>query len=44
MELELKIKVPLVGGKLEKLLAERIAAGMDAEHAVGVAWLAAERR
>lgn len=43
VELELKIKVPLIGGKLEKLLAERITAGMDAEHGVGVAWLAGER-
>ena len=39
VELDLRIKVPLVGGKLEKLLAERIAAGMDAEHAVGVSYL-----
>ena len=43
VELELKIKVPLIGGKLEKLLAERITAGMDAEHEVGVAWLAGVR-
>lgn len=40
VELELRIKVPLVGGKLEKLLAEKIRAGMDAEHEVGVAYLA----
>jgi uncharacterized protein YndB with AHSA1/START domain len=39
VELELRIKVPLIGGKLEKLLAERVAAGMDAEHEVGVAYL-----
>lgn len=39
VELEVKVKVPLVGGKLEKLLAERIVAGMDAEHAVGTTWL-----
>ncbi|WP_243059337.1 DUF2505 domain-containing protein [Nocardioides sp. SR21] len=43
VELDLKIKVPLIGGKLEKLLAERIAAGLEAEHAVGTAWLAGER-
>ncbi|GAA4379948.1 DUF2505 domain-containing protein [Nocardioides caricicola] len=43
VELDLKIKVPLIGGKLEKLLAERITAGMEAEHGVGVAWLAGER-
>lgn len=39
VELELRIKVPLIGGKLEKLLAERVTAGMDAEHAVGIAYL-----
>ena len=43
VEMALKIKVPLVGGKLEKLLAERITAGIEAEHGVGVAWLAGER-
>ena len=43
VELDLKIKVPLLGGKLEKLLAEKVTAGMDAEHAVGVAWLAGDR-
>jgi uncharacterized protein YndB with AHSA1/START domain len=39
VELELKVKVPLIGGKLEKLLAERVTAGLDAEHEVGVAYL-----
>lgn len=39
VELDLRVKVPLIGGKLERLLAERIAAGMDAEHAVGTTWL-----
>lgn len=43
VQLELKIKVPLIGGKLEKLLAEKITAGLDAEHAVGVRWLAGVR-
>jgi hypothetical protein len=43
VELDLRVKVPLIGGKLEKLLAERVTAGMDAEHAVGVRWLAGER-
>ena len=42
MELELKVKVPLIGGRLEKLLAEKIRAGMDAEHGVGVRWLKGE--
>ena len=39
VELEIKVKVPLIGGKLEKLMAEKVAAGMDVEHTVGVAWL-----
>lgn len=39
VELELKIKVPLIGGKLEKLLAEKITAGLTAEHEVGIAYL-----
>ena len=43
VELDVKVKVPLIGGKLEKLLAEKIRAGMDAEHGVGVAWLAGDR-
>ena len=43
VELEVRIKVPLVGGKLEKLLAEKIRNGMDAEHGVGVAWLKGDR-
>jgi len=39
VELEIKVKVPLIGGKLEKLMAEKVAAGMDVERTVGVAWL-----
>ena len=42
-ELEIKVRVPLIGGKLEKLMAEKVAAGIDAEHGVGVEWLAGER-
>lgn len=41
-DLEVNVKVPLVGGKLEKLMADTIDAGMTAEHAVGVAWLKGE--
>ena len=40
VELEIKVRVPLIGGRLEKLMAEKVAAGMDVEHSVGVAWLA----
>ena len=39
VELEIKVRVPLIGGKLEKLMAEKVAAGMDVEHTVGVTWL-----
>ncbi|MGZ4427635.1 MAG: DUF2505 domain-containing protein [Nocardioidaceae bacterium] len=40
---EVKAKVPLIGGKLESLLADLFRAGMDKEHGAGVAWLAGER-
>jgi hypothetical protein len=39
VELDIKVKVPLIGGRLEKLMAEKVAAGMDLEQGVGVAWL-----
>ena len=39
VELEIKVKVPLVGGKLEKLMAEKVRAGMDTEYQVGQTWL-----
>jgi len=42
-DLEVKASVPLVGGKLEKLVAQLTAEGFDKEHAVGVAWLAGDR-
>jgi hypothetical protein len=40
---EAKVKVPLLGGKLEALAADLFRDGRDKEHAVGVAWLAGER-
>jgi hypothetical protein len=43
IELELKIKVPLVGGKLEKLLAEQVTAGIEAEQRAGNAYLKGHR-
>ena len=43
VELEVKVKVPLVGGKLEHLLADKIRASLDVEHGVGRAWLAGGR-
>lgn len=42
-DLELKASVPLVGGKLEKLVGQYTAEGFDKEQAVGAAWLRGER-
>jgi uncharacterized protein YndB with AHSA1/START domain len=39
LDVEVRVKVPLLGGKLEKLMADLVATGMDKEHAAGVAWL-----
>jgi hypothetical protein len=43
-DLEVKASVPLVGGKLEKLVVELTTAGFEKEQAVGAAWLAGDRR
>lgn len=43
VELDIKVKVPLVGGKLESLMADQVRAGMDVEHTVGTRWLEGER-
>lgn len=43
MRAQVKVKVPLIGGRLERLMADLVAAGMDKEHAVGAAWLRGER-
>ena len=42
-DLEVKASVPLVGGKLEKLVVELTTDGFEKEQAVGAAWLAGER-
>ena len=39
-DLEVTAGVPLVGGKLEKLVCDLTGAGFDKEHAIGVSWLA----
>ena len=39
LEVDVKVKVPLLGGKLESLMGELITKGMDKEHTAGVAWL-----
>ena len=43
-DLEVKTSVPLVGGKLEKLVVELTTEGFEKEQAVGAAWLAGEHR
>lgn len=39
-DLEVKASVPLIGGKLEKLVADLTVEGFGKEEATGVAWLA----
>ena len=43
LDVEVKVKVPLIGGKLEKLMADLVTAGMDKEQVAGAAWLRGER-
>jgi uncharacterized protein YndB with AHSA1/START domain len=43
LDVEVKVKVPLIGGKLESLMADLVASGMDDEQKAGAAWLAGER-
>jgi hypothetical protein len=40
---EVKVKVPLIKDKLEKLMAQLFAEGRDKDQAVGAAWLRGER-
>ena len=40
---ECKAKVPLIGGKLEGIMAGQFTGGLDKEHAVGIAWLKGDR-
>jgi len=40
---ECKAKVPLIGGKLEGIMAGQFTDGLDKEHAVGIAWLKGDR-
>ncbi len=43
VELDVKVKVPLIGGKLEQLLVDQLENGYAVEHAVGIDWLAGKR-
>ncbi len=40
---EAKAKIPLIGGKIEKLIAGKFEDGLALEHEVAVAWLAGDR-
>jgi hypothetical protein len=42
-DLEVTVKVPIIAGKLEKLMADNIEKGLEIEEAVGAAWLQGER-
>jgi uncharacterized protein YndB with AHSA1/START domain len=39
LDVEVTVKVPLLGRKLESLMADLVAKGMDKEQAAGVVWL-----
>ncbi len=43
VELDVKVKVPVIGGKLEGLMADNIKAGLEVEQTIGAAWLGGER-
>lgn len=40
VEMEIKVKIPLVAGKIEELLAKLLKSALKAEHRTGQAWLA----
>lgn len=42
-DLELTVKVPILGGRLEQVMADNIEKGLEIEQAVGAAWLEGER-
>lgn len=42
-EVEVRAKVPLIGGKIESLIGTQFEDGCVKEHAVGVAWLSGDR-
>ncbi|MCW2781847.1 MAG: hypothetical protein JWR35_2296 [Marmoricola sp.] len=43
VRLSVKVSIPLVGGKLEELIAGLLLKAFKAENRVGIAWLAGER-
>jgi hypothetical protein len=43
VNLSVKVNLPLVGGKIEGLVADLLSKALRAEHEVGVGWLAGDR-
>jgi hypothetical protein len=43
VNLTVKVNIPLVGGKIEGLIADLLSKALRAEHRTGVEWLAAGR-
>lgn len=43
VDAEIKVNIPMLGGKLEKLIAELLGSALRSEHQVGKAWLAGDR-
>jgi hypothetical protein len=44
IDLAVKVNIPLVGGKVEELVADFVGKAFEAEHKVGVKWLKGEWR
>ncbi|WP_067429209.1 DUF2505 domain-containing protein [Nocardioides jensenii] len=40
---EAKVSIPLVGGKIEKLIADKLTSSWNIEHSVGTQWLEGDR-
>lgn len=43
VELDVSVGIPLIGGKVERLMADLVTKAIRTEHRTGVAWLAGER-
>ena len=43
VDAEVKVHIPMVGGKLEKLISDMLGSALRSEHRVGKAWLAGDR-
>ena len=39
VELDVSVRIPLVGGKIETMIADMVGRALDVEHQVGVEWL-----